>query len=123
MLKSPFDYAFPYAKNAINVPVTSSLYGIFDYSIPFYQLVVSGLFDYSSVSINANYEKGMQWNLLKAIETGSNLYFDLSYQDSKVLLETDYTYYFYTYYENWMSIIVEMAKTLDSIGIHGGRTG
>lgn len=121
MLKSPFDYAFPYAKNAINVPVTSSLYGIFDYSIPFYQLVVSGLFDYSSVSINANYEKGMQWNLLKAIETGSNLYFDLSYQDSKVLLETDYTYYFYTYYENWMSIIVEMAKTLDSIGIHGGR--
>lgn len=119
-IRAPFDYAIPFASSAIDVPLTSSLFGIFDASIPFYQLVVSGLFDYAGVSINQNFEKGKEWYILKSIETGSNLFFELSYEDSKVLLETAYTQYFYTYYQNWLNDIKEMTTILDNLGIHGG---
>lgn len=120
-LRAPFDYALQFASQAIDVPLSSSLYGIFDASIPFYQLVVSGLMDYAGVSINKNFEKGKDWYLLKSIETGSNLFFELSYEDSKVLLETEYTEYYYTYYQNWLTEIQEMTQTLDSLGVHEGR--
>lgn len=120
-LRAPFDYALQFASQAIDVPLTSSLYGIFDASIPFYQLVVSGLVDYAGVSINKNFEKGKDWYLLKSIETGSNIFFELSYEDSKVLLETEYTQYYYTYYRNWLAEIQEMTQTLDTLGIHEGK--
>lgn len=121
LLSSPFDFAFPYVKSAINVPVSSSTYGIFDQTIPFYQLVVSGLFDYSTVLVNGTSDKSQNYYFVKALETGSNLYFQLSYEDPKILLQTDYTQYYKTYYENWKDTIISFNNRLNDANIHGGR--
>lgn len=120
ILKAPYDYGFKYANVVIDAPITSSSYGIFDYAIPFYQLVASGIFDYASKSINGNYQN-KDWFFLKAIETGTNLLYDLSYENPKILLETDYNMYFYTYYQNWTYEISELAKMIDELRIHEGR--
>lgn len=120
-LSAPYDYIFPYVDTAINVPVGSSTYGIFDQTIPFYQLVVSGLFDYTTELVNGTSDKSYNYYFVKALETGSNLYFQLSYEDPKVLLETDYTQYYKTYYQNWKDIIVEFNQKINDSQIHQGR--
>lgn len=120
-LSAPFDYAFPYVTTAINIPMESSSYGIFDATIPFYQLVVSGLFDYTTEEINGTNDKSMNWYLVKALETGSNLHFTISAEDPKILLETDYTQYYKSYYANWKDNIISMNKAINDSGIHGGK--
>lgn len=116
-LYHPYDYAFKYVSNAKEVPYQSTQYEILDYSIPFYQLVVSGLFDYSSESINANSEKGIQEHLMRILETGSNLSFTFTYDNSSELLNTEYNTYFYTSYNEWLGEVESMYNTLEKIGI------
>jgi len=118
MMSAPFDYALKYADFAVNVPLESSLLGYYDFSIPFYQLVVSGLFDYAGPAINYDSEHSMEWYLLKALETGSNLNFIISYEDTRTLLETDYTMYYNAYYANWKSNIIYMNEVLNNAKIH-----
>ncbi|MGD9886600.1 MAG: DUF5696 domain-containing protein [Bacilli bacterium] len=118
MLSAPFDYALKYATFAVDVPLESSLLGYYDYSIPFYQLVVSGLFDYAGPAVNNDSERSMKWYLLKALETGSNLNFMISYEDTRNLLDTNYTMYYNAYYANWKSNILYMNEILNQAKIH-----
>lgn len=117
-LYNPYDFAFKYIENALEVPYESTQYEILDYSIPFYQLVVSGLFDYSGEVINANDEKGSKWHIMHILETGSNASFTFSYEDSSKLIQTDYKYYYYTQYSKWTQDVFEVTNVVDEIGIH-----
>jgi len=121
MLSSPFDYALQYASYAVNVPTSATLYPIIDYSIPLYQLVVSGLLDYSGEYVNYNNDNTAVYNLLKAIETGSNLSFMLSYEDTSVLLDTNHTGYYNSYYSNWSNEIISMNEELNKAKIFESR--
>lgn len=118
MMSSPFDYALKYVDFAVDVPLESTLLGYYDYTIPFYQLVVAGLFDYAGPAVNYDSEKDPNWYLLKALETGSNLQFMLSANDPKILLNTDYTMFYNTYYANWKNEIIRMNDIINEIGIH-----
>ena len=118
-LYRPYDYAFKYVTNAKDIPYTSTQYEILDYSIPFYQLVVNGLFDYSGESINANSEDGTNLHILKILETGSNASFTFTYEGSEVLLTTDYNKYYYTHYEEWLEDVEHVYNAIDETGING----
>ena len=119
-MTTPFDYAVPYASYANNVPTTTTLYPIVDHAIPLYQLVFSGLVDYSSELVNYNNDYTVDYNILKAIETGSNLSFLLSYENTNVLLDTHYTEFYNAYYLNWRKNIISMTNTLNELGIYEG---
>lgn len=120
MLKNPYDYAFGYADVITCAPVQTSLYGSVNYSIPLYQLVLSGIVDYSLDPVNYNRDYSVNWNILKAIETGSNLAFVLTAEDTNALLETSYTDYYNSYYPNWKENIIYMNEVLNSTGIYNG---
>lgn len=117
-LYAPYDFAFKYTSNALEVPYVATQYEVLDYSVPFYQLVVSGLFDYSGEVINAHDEKGNQWHIMHILETGSNVSFTFSFEDSTKLIQTDYKYYYYTEYSKWTNDVKEVVSTIDEIGIH-----
>lgn len=121
MLAIPFDYTFKYVDIASEVPIEATLYPIVDYSIPLYQLVCSGLFDYNQPYINFNNDNSIQWNILKALETGSNLEFEISATDTNELLDTFYTSHYNSYYSNWNDKIVYMNKVLNDSGIYKSR--
>lgn len=121
LLSAPFDYALSYATAAVDIPLEASLLKGYDYSIPFYQLVISGLFDYAGIPVNFKEEHSTSWYILKALETGSNLYYYLSYEDPKILNETDYSMYYNTYYANWKNDIIRMKNIIDETRIHEGR--
>lgn len=118
MLREPYDYSFSYIDTATCVPVQTSLYGSVNYSIPLYQLVVSGLFDYTSNPVNYNNDYSISWNILKAIETGSNLAYVLCAEDTNALLETQYTDYYNAYFPNWKENIIYMNNILNASGIY-----
>ena len=117
-ISAPCDYAFKYVDSAVSVPVTSQMYKAYDQMIPFYQLVVSGLFDYSTEQINGLTNRSSSWYLAKALETGSNISYLISADDPSKLLETDYTQYYQAYYANWRDTIINFTKIMNDLGIH-----
>ena len=113
-LQAPYEFAIKYATNITELPYESTLKEIFDYSIPFYQLVFSGYRDYSGININANDEKSITSHLMDIFATGSNIAFTFSYDNSSKLIQTDYNYYYYTQYSQWeqevKTVLNELAK-------------
>lgn len=120
-LSAPFDYAIPYVDFAVDVPLQASQYGIFDQTIPFYQLVVNGLFDYTTDYVNGISDKSVEWYFANALTTGCNIRFLISYTDPILLLDTDYTQYYKSYYQNWKNVIIDLNNRINEAGIHRGR--
>jgi hypothetical protein len=121
LLQDPLSFAIPNAEVITDLPMETTLYAILDYPIPLVQLVLSGYVDYSTESLNLNNNRSTQYNFLKVLETGSNLKYTLTFEDSRVLKETQYNYYLSTQYDNWIDEISRQVTEMDRIGIHEGH--
>lgn len=97
---TPNQYAIGYSDQLTSIPLSSSKYDIFDYDIPFYQLVMHGVVPYSCASINSDADS--EEAFLRAIATGSNLQYDMVYIETNELKATDYDVYYYANYEYWL---------------------
>ncbi len=99
LAKTANAYTFPYTDHITNVPLTSSKFDIFDKDIPFYQIVMHGVIPYSTTPINGSADSEQLF--LKAVATGSNLHFDMIYEETSELKDTEYDNYFYANYYYW----------------------
>lgn len=106
-------YALPYVSHITGVPLTSSRYDVFDEDIPFYQLVMHGIIPYSTTAINGDADS--ETLLLMAAATGSNLSYDMLYEETSTLKDTDFDVYYYANYENWIETASAEYKLVSSI--------
>jgi len=120
-LHNPSGYALEYVTNAVDVSMFGPQGKAIDATIPFYQLVVSGLFEYAGDAINMLDLYSYQTHVLKTIETGSNLHFTWSYEDTLNTTKTEYNNYYSTYYKNWYEKAVNTYHEINDLGIHGAR--
>ncbi|MGD9910115.1 MAG: DUF5696 domain-containing protein [Candidatus Izemoplasmatales bacterium] len=120
LLSSPLGFAMPYADLITDLPMETTAYAILDNQIPLLQLVLSGKVDYTTISLNLNYDRTDEYYFLKAIETGSNLKYTLTYDNSHKLSYTQFNYYFSTQYSNWLDRIESQLSVLNQIRIHEG---
>ncbi|HHW79484.1 MAG TPA: hypothetical protein GX742_01630 [Acholeplasmataceae bacterium] len=118
MLSKPFGFAMPYLHTAVDLPTDTTLYQVLDYSIPLVQLVLSGYVEYTPQSINMASERDIDYKFLKALESGSNLKYTLSYDNSLELLNTEHNIYMSTEYTNWLYIIAKHNNVMESLGLY-----
>ena len=105
-------YVFKYTDHITNVPLSSSCFDIFDKDIPFYQMVMHGLIPYSTTSVNGSADSEQLF--LKAVASGSNLHFDLVYEDTSELKDTEYDIYYYANKYNWKNITSEVLEQAEA---------
>lgn len=112
MLHTGNAYTSAYSDVVTDTANSASDFDMTDLSIPFYQLVFQDNKVITSNAINTtvDYTEAM----LKAIESGSNLKFNLIYADVATLVGTEYNTMVSYSYAYWKDIIVEQYKTLQA---------
>ena len=108
LFRDPFDYYLGYASYIADVEYESSNLYCFTATIPFKELVYNGLISYSSSDINNNTIDFSNIGLLKALETGSDLKFLITYRNTTELKTTDYHYIYSSDYSNWKEDIISL---------------
>lgn len=93
------------ADKMVDVPIENSTVLFVDHSIPFYQIVISGLVPYSTYP--GNLRNDPRRDFLKMIEYGAIPTFELTYQDSSLLKETRYSTLYSSEYRMWLPFVVE----------------
>lgn len=93
------------ADKMVDVPIENSTVLFVDHSIPFYQIVISGLVPYSTYP--SNLRNDPRRDFLKMIEYGAIPTFELTYQDSSLLKETHYSTLYTSEYTMWLPFVVE----------------
>lgn len=106
MIESGNMYAVPYADIIVDVNLATRGYQIIDEEIPFYEIVLHGMVDYTGSPVNL--AGGYERNLLKTVETGAGLYFIFTQADSFDLQESNYTRYFSSEFREWKEISIEL---------------
>ena len=118
MTKFPTYYQLKYVDYATEVPTASSAYDMTDYSVPFYQMVVSGSVTYTSPALN--FEGDIHDALMRTMETGSVLYYTFIYKDPYELKDTWYEFLYGASYENGFESAVsayrELTKVYEKLG-------
>ena len=101
-------YALPYVSSITNVPMYSSNYDLFDYDVPFYQMVIHGYIPYSSKPVNAS--SNADELLLLSMMTGAGVQYEFMYHSPNDFTDSMYDSYFYANYEGWLKFAAEDYK-------------
>ncbi|MFC6334700.1 DUF5696 domain-containing protein [Paenibacillus septentrionalis] len=96
-LDNPNSDKLAYAKYAANISRESSNYGTMHASIPFRQLVMNGLTEYTTLNVNQSSERS-QYFILQALELGSIPKFTITHENVDILKNTEYSEYLSTEY-------------------------
>lgn len=119
MLNDSNDYAFAYADDIINVPLTANDYYIVDETVPFYEMLIHGYIDYSGSVINLSDTFDKTDIVLNLIETGASPHFIFSYESANEIKSTGLNRFYATTYDNWkeeaLSIYTEVNGVLKQV--------
>ena len=99
MIKEGNDYAISYADRITDMNLTGQAYGIIDERIPFYQIAIHGMKDYTGKPINLSGDYITM--LLECAEYGAGLNFTFMAEDPRVLQDSDYSNYIASGYDAW----------------------
>ncbi|MDE6387804.1 MAG: hypothetical protein K2L82_08385 [Lachnospiraceae bacterium] len=101
MLNDANDYAFTYADDIINVPLTDNDYYIVDEAVPFYEMLIHGYIDYAGGTINLSDTYDRTDIVLSLVEAGASPHFMFSAENSSDIKQTGLNRFYATTYENW----------------------
>ena len=105
-IKEGNDYAVPYADLITDMNLTGQAYAIIDERIPFYQIALHGMKDYTGEAINLSGD--YQTMLLECAEYGAGLNFTFMAEDTRVLKDSDYSCYTSSGYRYWKDQVIGM---------------
>ncbi|MCR4781064.1 MAG: hypothetical protein K5876_08220 [Ruminiclostridium sp.] len=113
MAENANQYLIPYADYIKDVPLYSSNYDIFDYDIPFAEMVLHGLVPYTTKAINKNAD-AEELRLL-ALVTGTPIHYELMYENPNKFADSEYDILYYTNYQGWLDRSVSEYKLFNDI--------
>ncbi len=99
MIRMGNDYAVPFADIITDMDLTGTAYSIIDQAVPFYQIALHGMKDYTGDPINLAGDYLQEF--LRCVEYGAGLNFTFMAEDAKVLQDTYHSNYFGSTYAAW----------------------
>ncbi|MBR2824458.1 MAG: hypothetical protein IKE24_12340 [Clostridia bacterium] len=125
-IKKGNDYALPYADLITDMNLTGQAYAIVDERIPFYQIAIHGMKDYTGEAINLSGD--YRTRLLECAEYGAGLNFTFMAENTRILQDTAYSCYTSSGYTYWKDQLIPMIcryqqemKGLNRLRITGHR--
>jgi len=100
MEESPNQYVIRYADQIKDVPLYSSNYDIFDYDIPFVEMVLHGLVPYTTKAINKSADAD-ELRML-ALVTGTPIHYEMMYNNPNKFADSEYDVLYYTNHQGWL---------------------
>ena len=98
-IKKGNDYAIAYADLITDMNLTGRKYAIIDQAVPFYQIALHGLRNYTGEAINLSGD--YQNALLESAEYGAGLNFSFMKADTSILQDSAYSCYTGGSYDRW----------------------
>jgi len=108
-------YALPYASSIVGAPTKSSRMNITDADIPFYQIALHGYYDVAGSPFNMDEYQNPRLSMLKALETGSNVYFEWYYNEPSSVKDTAYNDLYALHYEDWLEEAASVYKEAEAV--------
>lgn len=107
-------YAAKYADHILNLPTDYSAFRFSSYSVPFVGMILHGHVSYAGSPLN--YSGSPEYDVLRAIESGANPYYIVSYQNN-AYMKDDPTLnkYYGVDYANWYDEILTSYTKMNSI--------
>lgn len=100
MSENANQYLLKYSDYIKDVPLYSSNYDIFDYDIPFAQMVLHGLVPYTTKAINKS-SNAEELRLLSLV-TGTPVHYEMMYKNPNKFADSEYDKLYYANYEGWI---------------------
>lgn len=113
LMSSPIAEYISGADALTDIPMASGQDRIFDYDVPFVQLVLSGIKNFSCESVNLTYNYSE--TVLKAIATGSSLHYSLITEDNSLVRDTELNFLYSANAKDWKESIVRLQKSVSDL--------
>lgn len=98
-------FALPYSEINGNIPISSSNHDLFDSSVPFFEIALSGRIAFSYKSLNSFSDVDSAF--LKCVETGALPKYSLYYGSKSLLRDSDSTEWFNGNFDDWNTAVAE----------------
>ena len=105
-IKEGNDYALPYADLITDINLSGNGYSIIDQSVPFYEIAIHGLKNYTGEAINL--AEDYQTLFLECAEYGAGLSFSLMKTDTSILQDSAYSCYAGASWDRWKEQLIPM---------------
>ncbi len=119
ILYNPFANRMMFAQYSAEISRESSDYGLFEHNVPFRQIVMNGLTQYTTLNVNES-SSGSRYYLLQALELGSMPKYKITYKSVDRLKESNYSELYATQYslnsENIKAMATTVAAEFEKIG-------
>lgn len=106
MTTSGNQYAVPYSDYITDVDIDTRTVNIIDESVPFYQIALHGLVNYSGSAINLSEDQTDM--ILKSAETGAGLYYTFMYAPTSDLQDGEFTQFYACNFMDWKDTAIEL---------------
>ncbi len=105
-------YTYEYIDHIVDLSIDSSHNVYSSYTVPFVGMVLHGYINYAGNAIN--YSGSEQYDILKSIENGANLYYTLCYQNTSLMKDSEIVNSYYSVnYDTWFERMVKTYNTLN----------
>lgn len=94
------------------VPIVSSQLQMSDSDVPFLQMVLHGLVPYSALPGNLFYDHNMM--MLLWIEYGCCPYYEITYQKTEMMRDTEYNTLFSSHFSEWKDTILQTTEIFNN---------
>lgn len=106
MIKRGNDYALPYADIVTDMNLDGYPYSIFDAQVPFYQIAIHGMKDYTGEPLNISGDYVTE--LLRCAEYGAGLNFTFFSDSARIVQDSYHTGFYGAGYDEWSDKAIEM---------------